>query len=324
MITGVAIKLKRVCIFACLIVSCFILQAMTGINIPTGIKKATFSNDGLVYILAKRETSIRVHSADGSPRQSLIIDPTNSLKLQGGEPQDFIVDANGDIYCLTFCPELPNHQSGIVRINKMGSESTIISLSKPLDAFQMNRDLAGNFYLLGFERSINKSMAQNEDLPSTVYIVHKFSPNGKYLGSLLPIKGTSVDDMLYNAMRIPSSFVVLPNGEVWFFELRVDFTIPPWQNLWAVHRVDTKGFAARVDPTSPANYFLMGIHEYNGDVAFEWVNMKSSLLRLLTRIDGTRIGAVEGGAIKAISKDRAVCSRLGEGGVFQLIMAPIN
>jgi len=321
----ILLSLKKTLIFACLAVSCFILQAMAGINLPTRVQKIALSNDGLLYILGKQQTAIRIYSADGSLQRSLEIDPTHGLNLQGSEPIDFFVDARGDIYCLIFRPDIADRRSGLVRIDKAGEESTVISLNKPLYAFQMNKDSAGNFYLLGFETNINKSIALEKELPPTVYLVHKFSPDGQYLGSLLPVKGTSVDKLLVNAMYLSSSFAVLPNGEVWFFEQRVDSQLPPWQNVWSVHRVDKEGFAARVDPVSLPDHFIVGIHEYAGDVAFEWANFKEiSSLRLLTRIDGTSIGTVEGGSIKAIKNDNAVTSRIAEGGIYQLTLAPVN
>jgi hypothetical protein len=310
---NICLNLKRICILACLAASSLTLHAMPGLDIQGNIRKAVISDDGLLYILARQEASIRVYSADGSFQRNLLIDPTHSLKLQG-EPLDFIVDGNGDIYCLTFCPERPSDQSCIVRIDKTGGASTLIPLGKPLNAYQMKRDLSGNFYVLGFEPDVNKSIALKQDHPFIVHIVHKFSPNGKYLGSLLPIAGTNVDDKLFNAMRQPNSFVVLPNGEVWFLELRVDPQTPPWENFRAVHYVDEKGVAALVDIVSPSDHFMMGIHEYAGDVAFNWANRVSALLRLLTRIDGSLIGTIEGVNIRAISKGRAVSSHIAARG----------
>jgi hypothetical protein len=323
------LRLKRKFIVACLAASGFlaagsiISQAAPGMDMPGGIQKAAFSNDGLLYILAKGEASIRIYSAEGRLLRSLPMDPGNRLNLQGAGPRDFSVDAKGDVYCLTSCRELPHQQSCIVRIDKTGGASTVVPLGKPLHALQMSRDRDGNFFVLGFEADVNSSMARKQDLPSSVYLVHKFSPKGEHVQSLMPVMGTAADGLLLNAMGRARSFVVLPDGEVWFFELRVDGRTPPWQNARALYHVDRKGSAERIEPASSSDQFVMGIHEYAGDVALEWADRKAGMAKILTKVDGTRIGTVEGGSIQAIGTDSAVCTRMGGSGAFQLTLHPI-
>lgn len=105
----------------------------------------------------------------------------------------------------------------------------------------------------------------------------------------------------------------------------INVNLPPWQNRITVYQVDTEGNASIVQPKIPEGCFLIGIHKYAGEVAFEWSMINKPRFKFLTGKDGTSfVEVVDGGRIIGIGQGVAATVSPGPSGVSEVLLVPLK
>jgi hypothetical protein len=279
--------------------TCFGISS-SGFIVPATVWKATIENDSLL-ILALNDTAVTEYSLDGRTSQRLSLE-TDNVRLMGGV-LDFVSDEQNNIHCLAYT--LPEKEIGIIKVNRFTGAHNLIHLNKRVGAFRLDMDPQGNYYLLGFEPELRKSIVEGTARSGTMYLVHKYSSNGQYIASFLPMalpiaKGDF--QKIQNSAADRSHFAVLPNGQIFFFQSNADSTTPPWSALGIVYVVDEMGNVTQSKLQAPQGHFLAGIHKHKGEILFEWSPPTAFATKRLEKGDGSLVKTVpEGGRILAIS-----------------------
>jgi hypothetical protein len=287
------------------------------VPLQTPVSKAAISEDRL-YLLPLSSTSITGFSLTGQSSLHLDLADTGIVKLMG-TVQDFVLDSRNTIHCVAFT--MPEKESHIIRFDGATATYSLVRMSKPVYAYRVDLDAQSNYYLLGFEPSVSKQILAGNPHSGTTYLVHKFAPNGQYLGSFLPI-GTPVTANEFtnwlSAISQRNSFAVLGDGEVYFYQASIDGKTPPWKEKGIVQRLNSKMSTEVVEPLPPTNRWLVGIHKFDGEIAFEWAPIQGQSSNILTRLDGQVLGTIPGGSAILAIKDGIVAAGANTKGSYNV------
>jgi hypothetical protein len=275
---------------------------------PGKIYRAAFSTDS-IYFLSLGGTSISGYSLIGEPDQNLDI-AANGVVPLAKDVQDFVLDPKGNLHILAFV--MPMDDSGVVRFDKATAQYSCVFLSKPIHAYHMDMDSQGNYYLLGYEHEFSESMSHGQGLPKTINLAHKYSANGRYIGSFLPIASPSTKQEfseLLTSLIARNNFAVLPSGDVYYnhFEKKIGSNTPPWDCPRTIYHANGQNFSSdTIEPQKPNNCWLASIHKHGNQLVYGWAEMKGTASKQATRQDGTTIGTIPmGGRIIAVDDDKA-------------------
>ena len=272
-------------------------------KLPTHTKKASINKDW-IYFLPIGSASIFEYSLTNDATQYFNISANGIVPLMG-DVSDFIVDSKGNLHILAFL--MPMKESGIIRYNRTTAQYSCLYLNKPIYAYHLDLDSRGNYYLLGFEPGLERSWANGQSVPEMTNIVHKYSPDGRYITSFLPVHTPASEDEftdLFSLINDRNNFAVLPNGDVYFYQHEM-LADPPWNAKGMIHIIDGQNYSSTlVEPIVPENCYLRGIHKYQGQIAYDWAKLGDVLSKFLTLEDGTNIIPLpKSGQVYALNDD---------------------
>jgi hypothetical protein len=315
--------LVMVTVLLALPIWCLCDSATIKITIPTQVLRRTMIANGVLYSLSNGSSSVVGHPLNGDPNQYYDVGKSGVMLMSG--ISDFLLDIQGNLHFLAY--RLPEKNSCVVVYDRAKSDYRVVILGKPLYAQHIEIDAQGNYYLLGIDPSLSDSILKGQKYAPNTYLVHKYLPTGEYIASYLPVNSpTNADEFrsFISMLSRPNSFMVLPSGEAYFYQLVIDSKTAPWNLPRTIYYIDLAGIAHSIEPTSPPNNWLVGIHKFRGDVAFEWAGRQASESKLIMRKNGSLLGRVPGGRILAASDDGLTATGTNRKGIYEISLNPIQ
>ena len=246
---------------------------------------------------------------------------------------DFCLDTADEVHTLVFealnDPAVRFH-STILKSEEGGVTHTPVYLDRSMQAWHIEMDQEGNYYLLGVETNRHLELVSNNSSLSSIHVIHKFSPEGTFLSSHCPLaKGPSPEEYgldVFDSVMGQSNFVVLPDGEIWYLHTIQKRNVPNPITDWPryLYRVypngDGSALEVRLSPPRPS-YQLFGIHKDSSALMVEWIDGDSPSQILITAYgDGRSLKTAPMlGIVRAVRDGIAVVSSgFGPGGPFAL------
>lgn len=268
---------------------------------PTSVHRAALSND-LIYLLYLQDTTIKSYSMiSGAPAQELDISGNGVVPLMRSV-QDFIIDTKGNMHILAFV--MPMKESGIIRYDRAKADYSWLRLSRPVYAYHIEMDSQSNYYLLGFDSELSESLASGRTVAEKTNIVHKFSFDGQYIASFLPVNSPSRQEFagFLASVVARSNFVVSSDNEVYYLQREINASVRASNARGIVYRAREDSPVTIFEPSKPENCWLAGIHKYNDQLALEWAEMGAVMSRRVTRKDGSNIALISEAQILAMKE----------------------
>ena len=293
--------------------------------------RVRIGQDGSIFALQKGGDLVIRHSADGAVLETLYIGSRDGVRIHSS--MDFCLDTADEVHTLVFQtlndPVVRFH-STILKSEEGGVTHTPVYLDRSMQAYHIEMDQEGNYYLLGVETNRHLEFSSNNSSLSSIHVIHKFSPEGTFLSSHCPLAtGPSPEeydlDVLDSVMG-QSNFVVLPDGEMWYLHTIKKRNVPDPITDWPryLYRVypngDGSALEVRLSPPRPS-YQLFGIHKESSALMVEWIDADSPSQILITAYgDGRSLKTAPMlGIVNAVRDGIAVVSSgFGPGGPFEL------
>ena len=293
--------------------------------------RVRIGQDGSLFALKKGGDLISRYSADGAVLETLYIGSRDGVRIHGS--MDFRLDTADEVHTLVFQTlndSVAPFHSTILKSEEGGVTHTPVYLDRSMQAWHIEMDQEGNYYLLGVETNRHMELGSNNSSLSSIHVIHKFSPEGTFLSSHCPLaKGPSPEEYLRDVLSSvmgQSNFVVLPDGEIWYLHTIQTRNSPDPITDWPryLYRVypngDGSALEVRLSPPRPS-YQLFGIHKDSSALMVEWMDADSPSQILITAYgDGRSLKTAPMLGIVSAVRDgiAVVTSGFGPGGPFEL------
>jgi len=192
------------------------------------IRQVLLNEDGSLWVLPSRSTRILRYDQAGNIIGGFDFSTTAGLPEEARiSVYDMDMGADGDLYVLVGAVNPVSSEIASYFIRLQNGDPELIELAEPMAAFKGRVDHKGNLYVLGLdEKTLRK--AEEKELKGRVPVVHKFTPAGAYLASLVFVDLDAYTEEAYTStiaspLQHPGNFAVGPNGEVWILW----FLFPP-------------------------------------------------------------------------------------------------
>jgi hypothetical protein len=321
-----------ICCFALLTVfgSCdewgIALDAKTILNSDQSIRRAFPDGLGGWWILPGGGTVIQKYDGSGNITAEFDISSFKSPMLPLNEKRilfDISGTGDGDICALVGSVQPQSREIGsyILRYGHSNPDPELILLDTKVAAFKIGIDSRGNYFLLGLD-DISFWNIQRGHVSGTHKVLHKFTANGKHLGSFMPMPiDASSDDSrtreLTSPMHHPGNFVVCANGDAWLLWHSFPGEGGPNGTSPRLFKIDSKGVDSQVTAAPPADGgFLFDIVEQSDthDVLLEWRTGRSvgGMEAVLAAPDGAVYARIDyAGRLMSVSNSEVIVAGRG-------------
>jgi hypothetical protein len=257
-------------------------------------------HEGSILLQGGRGTTILRYSTDGAITGGADISTADTEPNASGERTtlyDIALGPGGGVWALvgTVHPETGQIGTYIFKYPDLSAPPATVRMSKAIAAFKLAVDSAGNIYLLGLAAG-DFHRLQESHLGGEYHVVHKFTANGEFLGTYLPIlmDGASEDSIarsFVSPIHQAGNFAVDSAGNAWV----VWFDFPQEHESLKqipseVYRVDTvSGLAERatLQPPVPGSFISGVLQDHaTGGVLFEWRKLDPAGESFLTSAGG--------------------------------------
>jgi hypothetical protein len=284
------------------------------------VRKVLLNRDATLWVLSSRSTAVHKYTMDGRITDgfdlSAIMDFPSEVR---GSVYDMDLGPDGDLYVLLGMVNSKTLEIGAQFVRISENEVTPIKLEVPVAAFKGGVDREGNLYVLGLdEETYRKVDPGNEKRERGRYnIVHRFSRNGGYIGSAMPVEldPTTTETHMWTIagpLHHPGNFAVTPEGEVWV----VWFQFPPPTDGGGlsseVYRLGSAGDIMRISFPDYAKCALLGVFETSNtsEAAFSWGCTEDGDSVVTDAVGGVLYRS-RSGQVLAMSEDTAIFGGVG-------------
>lgn len=256
-------------------------------------------HEGGILVQASRSTTILRYNLEGAITGGADISTVDTEPTRSGERSalyDVALGPDGGVWALVGAvhPETRQISTYIFKYPDLSNPPAVVRISKAVAAFKLAVDPAGDVYLLGLEARDFHRM-QEAHLGGEYEVLHKFSGEGEFLGSYLPIPiDAASDESISRSFVSPiyqaGNFAVDAGGNVWI----VWFGFPREHESLKqipseVYRVDTvHNLVDRPSLPPPApGAFVSGVLQDQGRVLIEWRTLEpGTYWSFLTSVTG--------------------------------------
>lgn len=296
------------------------------------VRKCVIGSSGSFLILTKGDQN-RVYEYLRNGEISARFETGDLTSVQIAANKDMLLDNTGRLHILVSIVPPENEttrESAILRLEGVGGSPQLVRLDRSIQCGRFGIDGKGDYYLLGVDTEVDRDFLRTGSTTQKVYLVHKFSADGKYVSSSIEVKDESLTSLdtyegdVVDPILERNQFCVTSDGAIYFLRINKPQGAEPKEWVRILYTVDPRGHVKIVSPGPPGpdGWYIYSLQGDSSGVLLEWFNRNSPTWRALTNLDGDPVwSGLLPGRVVALTEKEIITEALGQG-VDMLFISP--